>query len=128
MTPGEAIRSGFRHYVDASGRARRSEFWWWTAFTTAVYVLLSLIPGDAAKIANIVFSLGTLLPSFAVQIRRLHDIDRKGWWLLIAFIPIIGWIVLLIWNCRIGTKDDNRYGPDPLSPAVEPAIPSINPA
>lgn len=120
MSPGEAIRSGFQHYVDASGRASRSEFWWWTAFTTVVYLVLSLLPGNAAAIANALFMLATLLPSFAVQIRRLHDLDRVGWWLLIAFIPVIGWIVLLVWACTRGTTGDNRFGPDPLG-AMAPA-------
>jgi uncharacterized membrane protein YhaH (DUF805 family) len=122
MNPGEAIRSCFQRYIDPTGRARRSELWWWMAFTTAVYVLLSLLPESAAIITKAIFALGTLLPSFAVQIRRLHDIDRTGWWLLIAFIPVIGWIVLLVWACMRGTAGDNRFGPDPLG--SEAAVPA----
>jgi uncharacterized membrane protein YhaH (DUF805 family) len=61
-----------------------------------------------------IFSLAVLLPGIAVAARRLHDVDRTGWWLLLAFIPVVGLIVLLIWFCTKGTDGSNRFGPDPL--------------
>jgi uncharacterized membrane protein YhaH (DUF805 family) len=61
-----------------------------------------------------IFSLAVLLPGIAVSVRRLHDLDRSGWWLLLAFVPVVGIIVLLIWFCTKGTDGSNRFGPDPL--------------
>ncbi len=65
---------------------------------------------------SIVQSLAFLVPSISVSIRRLHDIDRSGWWLLLVLVPIIGWLVLLIWECTDGTSGTNRFGPDPKNP------------
>ena len=59
------------------------------------------------------FWLGTLVPSLAVGVRRLHDINRTGWWLLLVFVPGIGWIVLIVWAIKRGDKGQNKYGPDP---------------
>ena len=58
-------------------------------------------------------SLGLFLPGLAVAVRRLHDVDRSGWWLLLAFVPLIGIIVLIVWWCTEGTRGPNRFGPDP---------------
>jgi len=60
-----------------------------------------------------IYGLFILLPSWAVQFRRLHDTDRSAWWLLLLLIPIVGWIVILIFNCQSGTPGENRFGPDP---------------
>ena len=113
----QAIRSGFVNYVTFSGRAVRSEFWYWTLFT----VIASLAAGilDAAMFPDNsgvtpfegVFDLITFLPSLAVLVRRLHDIDRTGWWVLIAF-TVIGLFVLIYWACQRGTSGANRFGPD----------------
>jgi Protein of unknown function (DUF805) len=65
----------------------------------------------------------TLLPGIAVSIRRLHDLDRTGWWILLALIPLIGWIILLIWYISKGTDGPNRFGPDPLATLAIPAAP-----
>ena len=59
------------------------------------------------------YTLGLLVPSVAVTVRRLHDIDRTGWWTLLMLVPVIGWIVLIVFNATEGTGSDNRYGPDP---------------
>ena len=114
----QAIASGFQNYVNFSGRAARSEYWFWTLFV----VLLSIVAGliDLALFRSLDFSplqslvgLGLFLPGLAVSIRRLHDLDRTGWWFLLVF-TIIGAIVLLVWNCMRGTIGPNRFGPDPL--------------
>jgi uncharacterized membrane protein YhaH (DUF805 family) len=64
------------------------------------------------------FGLAVFLPGLAVAIRRLHDLDRTGWWILLSLIPIVGWIILIIWDCTKGTNGPNRFGPDPLAAAV----------
>jgi uncharacterized membrane protein YhaH (DUF805 family) len=68
------------------------------------------------------FHLAVLLPSLGLAVRRLHDLDRSGWWLLLAFIPVIGEIILIIWFCTKGTLGSNRFGPDRLA-----AIAQISP-
>lgn len=93
MTFTESIQTCFRKYVEFNGCAVRSEFWWFTLFTFAG----SLLTGFFSETLSGIFSLVTLLPSLAVGTRRLHDTDRSGWWQLLYFIPLIGWIVLFIW-------------------------------
>ena len=66
-------------------------------------------------VLNAVYSLAVLIPSIAVTVRRLHDIDRTGWWILMNLVCCIGWIVLLVFNVTPGTEGDNKYGPDPLN-------------
>jgi uncharacterized membrane protein YhaH (DUF805 family) len=117
----EAISSGFRNYVNFSGRAARSEFWFWVLFS----ILLSIAAGiidfamfgirDGVSPISSLVSLALLLPGLAVSVRRLHDTDRSGWWVLLFLIPLIGAIVLLIWYCSRGTPGGNRFGPDPLA-------------
>jgi uncharacterized membrane protein YhaH (DUF805 family) len=114
----QAISSGFQNYLNFTGRAARSEYWFWTLFTVLLSIVASLI--DLALLRSIDFSplstivsLGTLLPSLAVGARRLHDLDRTAWWLLLI-ITVIGAIVLLVWFCMRGTAGPNRFGPDPL--------------
>jgi uncharacterized membrane protein YhaH (DUF805 family) len=100
MTFTQAIASGFQNYVNFNGRAARSEFWYWFLFTVLVSIAAGL--GDGV---------------LAVSIRRLHDLDRSGWWYLLIFIPLIGLIVLLVWYCTRGTVGSNRFGPDPVGGA-----------
>jgi uncharacterized membrane protein YhaH (DUF805 family) len=127
MTFGEAIQSGFSNYANFNGRAPRSAYWWWWLFTVLVSLVaqfldrgLGLAPmamepnyGLRAGLISGIASLVLLLPSLAVAVRRLHDTDRSGWWLLIAIIPIIGWLVLIFFFASPGTLGPNRYGPPP---------------
>ena len=111
----EAVAAGFRNYVNFSGRASRSEYWYWTLFYILVAVATALI--DAAlntSLLNPIASLALFLPSLSVAVRRLHDVDRSGWWFLLILIPLIGAIILLVWYCTRGTPGPNRFGPDPL--------------
>jgi uncharacterized membrane protein YhaH (DUF805 family) len=118
----EAIKSGFSNYVNFSGRAVRSEFWYWTLFVIVLVGVLGIIdqrlnPGvslGAFSIFNGLVSLALILPGLAVAIRRLHDIDRTGWWVLLGFIPVIGTLWLIYWACQPGTSGPNRFGPDPM--------------
>ena len=66
------------------------------------------------QIVTGLFGLVTIIPNIAIAIRRLHDLDRTGWWILLGFIPLIGWIILLIWYVTKGTDGPNRFGPDHL--------------
>jgi uncharacterized membrane protein YhaH (DUF805 family) len=115
----EAVKSVLiKNYVGFSGRAPRSEYWYFVLFAVIVSVVLQtldtgLFPDAETPILSSVFSLATFLPSIAVAIRRLHDIDRTGWWFLIAF-TVIGLIVLIVWFCQRGTVGPNRFGADPL--------------
>jgi len=111
-----AIQSGFNRYVDFSGRSSRSEVWWWLLFSIIAQLVAAVLDGaGSAGILIIIIYLGLLLPTLAVQVRRLHDLDRSGWWILISFIPILGAIILLVWFCTKGTEGENRFGADPLS-------------
>jgi uncharacterized membrane protein YhaH (DUF805 family) len=117
MTFSEAISSGFRNYVGFSGRASRSEFWYWILFTVLVSIALSIIDFgmlSGNSVLSSIWSLATFLPSLAIGVRRLHDGDRTGWWWLIVIIPLIGIIVLIVFWCLEGTPGSNRFGPDPL--------------
>ncbi len=117
----QAIRSCFSKYATFSGRAQRSEFWFFSLFTLLGSIALSILDSlsfglslaDPGLLEGL-FSLAMLLPSLSVTVRRLHDLDRTGWWLWLWLIPVIGWIILLIWMVSKGTDGDNDYGPDPL--------------
>ena len=118
----QSISSGFRRYFDFRTRSSRSEYWWWSLFallvSIAAAILDALVFGGAA-ILDTISSLALLIPGLAVAIRRLHDVNRSGWWFLIVF-TIIGIFFLLYWYLQRGTQGTNRYGPDPLlSPAGE---------
>jgi uncharacterized membrane protein YhaH (DUF805 family) len=114
----QAINSGFRNYVNFSGRAARSEYWYWALFAFLASIAARLIDHtlfsslDVSPIHGLV-SLALFLPGLAVSIRRLHDLDRIGWWILLV-ITVIGIFVLLIWFCMRGTVGSNRFGVDPL--------------
>ena len=104
MTFVDSVRTCFSKYADFNGCASRSEFWWWALFDLVGAIALGVI-SDRASAA---FTLATLLPYFAVTTRRLHDTDRSGWLQLLAFIPIVGWILLIVWCAQEG-KSPSRY-------------------
>ncbi|WP_457320852.1 DUF805 domain-containing protein [Roseateles sp. P5_E11] len=92
MTFQESVQTCFSKYVDFSGRASRSEYWWFALFVFGA----SFVLGMFSQWLNIIFLLGTLLPQLAAATRRLHDTGRSGWWQLIGLIPLIGFIVLIV--------------------------------
>ncbi|MCL2063798.1 MAG: DUF805 domain-containing protein [Candidatus Cloacimonetes bacterium] len=108
----------FKNYVNFSGRARRAEYWYFWLFCMIVNVVinsLAAIPNmSGAAYLSYIFALIVFLPALAVNVRRLHDIGKSGWNLLWIFLPIIGAIMLIVWECREGEPGSNQYGPDPL--------------
>ncbi len=123
MNFGEAISSGFSNYVNFSGRAARSEYWFWVLFTIIAEIVTGIVDVLLGiTLVTTLFVLVTLLPGVAVAVRRLHDLDRTGWWLLLVFIPLVGAIVLIVWFCTIGY---NRFGPDPLGVGVITPRPAV---
>jgi len=114
MSITEAVTVCFKKYADFTGRASRPEFWWFMLATTIGNIILQLL----SLTLTVVFVLVTLLPSLAVGARRLHDIGRTGWWLLIGLIPLIGPLVLIVFAVQRGEAGDNRFGPPPSNGAV----------
>ena len=111
----EAIRSVFSKYVDFEGRARRSEYWYFVLFNMLVSSVLAWLTRISPLLSGLiaVYEIAVFLPSLAVAFRRLHDIGKSGWYLLIGFVPIVGAILLIVWFCREGERRGNLYGPDP---------------
>ena len=110
-----------RKYTVFSGRSRRSEYWYFVLFNTLIIVALTVvdvatgmysIEGDVGLLSGI-YSLAVFIPSFAVTVRRLHDTDRSGWWVLLAVVPIVGVIVLIVFFATDGTPGANRFGENP---------------
>lgn len=139
----QAIAHNFRNYATFHGRAQRSQFWWWWLFTLIVSIITNAIDGLAGfrvgsssfdmtvngqiqqittpgtGIITIIASLVLFLPTLAVAVRRLHDTDRTGWWVLwgglLAIVCCIGFIILLVFYLQRGTSGPNRFGSDPLT-------------
>lgn len=120
-----------RNYVGFSGRARRREYWMFALVNVLVVIglmLVDMVIGAFDPVLGIgllsgIYSLAVLIPGIAVSVRRLHDRDMSGWWLLIALIPLIGGLVLLVLFVLEGTQGENRFGPDPtLEPDAMPAM------
>jgi uncharacterized membrane protein YhaH (DUF805 family) len=109
----DAVRSALSQYAVFSGRARRAEYWWFVLFYVIAYVVAAVIDQAlGAPVLTLIVALGLLVPSLAVSVRRLHDTDRSGWWLLLGLIPF-GGIVVLVFECLDGQPGPNRYGPSP---------------
>ena len=117
MTPKQSIQTVLANYANFKGRARRSEYWWFFLFVNVSLVALNFVAAlltDVLIVFFVVFGLTLLFPAIAVTARRLHDTNRTGWWMLVGFIPIIGWIALLVLVALPGASGPNRYGPEPL--------------
>jgi len=118
----KALECFTKKYADFSGRASRSEYWFFILFFTIGFLMLVLIDFFMGTYNNkmhmgllsSVFYLAVIIPYLSVKVRRLHDVDKSGWWLLINLIPIIGGIWLFILYCTKGTDGENRFGSDPL--------------
>ena len=104
-----------KKYAVFSGRARRKEYWMFFLFNVIILFVLGLVEGLAGSpgIVSMLYSLGVLIPGIAVTVRRLHDTDRSGWWLLIGLVPLIGAIALLVFMVQDSKLDENQYGSNP---------------
>ena len=118
----DAVRRCLKEkYINFSDRAARSEYWWFALFCWGVAIALSildnLIFNDASGygIFSTIWGLAIVVPSIGVGVRRLHDLDKSGWWLLLSCIPVIGFLILVFWFIQQGTAGQNRFGADPLN-------------
>ena len=114
----DAIRLGFQNYFDFRSRSTRAEYWWWVLFVILTQQVLNVVN---IRI-GILFGLAVLIPGLALGIRRLHDINKSGWWLLMWFgiflirfgiFLIAPVIVLIVWHTKSSDEGTNKYGPDP---------------
>lgn len=116
-----AIAKCFKKYVTFVGRAPRSEYWYFYLFYVLALIgsllMDSMINPQLGEMSllYLITALVLFLPSLSVAVRRLHDIDRSGWWLLLLLLPLIGAIVMIIWVCKGGTQGENKYGGNPLA-------------
>lgn len=110
------------NYANFHGRARRQEYWMYALINLIIFVVLAIVDtilfSSGNNFISGIYSLAVLIPGIAVSVRRLHDTDRSGWWLLLTFIPVIGVLVLLFFMCVEGDRGANRFGSNPK--ALEP--------
>jgi uncharacterized membrane protein YhaH (DUF805 family) len=127
MSPFDYMKLPLQKYADFSGRARRMEYWMFFVGVIGATVITSIIDGVLGMNTmvlgvygplTLLVALGTLVPSIAVGVRRLHDQDKTGWLMLIGLIPLLGGLILLVLMFLEGTKGDNKYGPDPKGGAA----------
>jgi uncharacterized membrane protein YhaH (DUF805 family) len=123
----EAVSSVLRQYATFRGRARRSEYWWFFLFSLLVSLVAGIVDGvlgttteTGLGFIGAVVSLALLLPTLAVVVRRLHDTDRSGWWILAFLIPIAGFVLWLVFMLSDSRPYPNRFGPSPKQPDVAP--------
>ncbi len=120
-----------KKYATFSGRAARSEYWYFVLFNIIISIVLSMADGitglksdSGSGLLSGIYSLAVLVPSLAVSVRRLHDTGKTGWWALICLIPVLGWIVFLIFMVTDSTPGDNQYGPNPKGVTANVAMPA----
>ena len=110
-----------KKYAVFGGRARRKEYWYFVLFNFLIYIVLTIIDGAIGTFSaeagggllSGIYAIAVIIPYFAVGVRRLHDTNRSGWWLLIGLIPIIGAIVLTVFLVFDSKPEENQYGPNP---------------
>lgn len=112
----EAVKSCFNKYADFNGRSPRAEYWYFALFNVAVVMVLAVLGAIIGKLFMYVYYtyvLAILVPSIAVSIRRMHDIGRSGWWMLISLVPFIGSIWYIVLAALPSQLGPNQYGPNP---------------
>ena len=124
MSPIDAIKLDLQNYAKFTGRSARPEFWWWVLASAVIGALLSF-----SRVLSDLFSLATLVPTFAVTVRRFHDVGKSGWWaisglvvgvitailvfvlgILAVLLPLAWFVVMLVWLVQPGTSGENKYG------------------
>ena len=106
----EAVKICLNKYATFKGRARRSEYWWWYLAMVLLNIIVYFIGSTGL---SYIVSLAFIIPNLAVAMRRLHDIGKSGWFILIGLIPLIGAIILIVWFCQQGENQANAYGENP---------------
>jgi uncharacterized membrane protein YhaH (DUF805 family) len=104
-----AITTCLTKYANFDGRASRSEFWWFLLFQVLVILVLSMMLSFVGTIASLIL----LLPGLGAAVRRLHDIGKSGWWILISLIPLIGWLIAMYWAAKDSQPETNNWGAPP---------------
>lgn len=106
----------FKRYAQFEGRSCRKEYWYFFLLNLAVGLVVGALEGALGlpNLLGALVSLAFLIPGIAVGVRRLHDTNRSGWWLLIGLIPVVGWIVIIVFLAQKGDAGSNRFGSDPL--------------
>jgi uncharacterized membrane protein YhaH (DUF805 family) len=117
---GQAISAGFSNYFNFRDRSTRSAYWYFVLFLAILAVVtvildIALFGFQVVEPISGLAGLATLIPALSLSVRRLHDISRTGWWVLLALIPIIGWIILIVWACQPTVPQTNEYGPPPAA-------------
>ena len=110
-----------KKYADFKGRSQRKEYWMFTLFNLLAFFVLSVaggMLGDQAELLTGIYSLGVLLPSVAVTVRRLHDIGRSGWWALLMVVPVVGALILVVFALQDSQPEANEYGANPKALAA----------
>lgn len=115
MTFSQSISTCFAKYMTFTGRASRSEFWWWALFVTIVDFLASAVTGFDGSVLPSIVSIVLFLPGLGVSCRRMHDIGKGAGWIFINLVPLIGWIWYIVLAATPGEPGDNRFGPAPQS-------------
>ncbi|MDE6392604.1 MAG: DUF805 domain-containing protein [Muribaculaceae bacterium] len=117
---GEAVNKALaQNYCNFSGRASRSDYWWYVLFTMILGVVIGFVLGifgagpTTVSVIQSLVSLALLLPGLGLSVRRLHDISKSGWWIFISLVPLIGAILLIVWFCKPSDPGMNQYGPEP---------------
>ena len=118
MTFGESVSTCIKKYFVFEGRASRSEYWWFQLIVSPSYFISTVFENNIAYIF-LGITLFTLIPAISAGVRRLHDTNRSGFFILISFIPFIGGLILLFFLIPEGTKGKNRFGPDPLKKSIK---------
>jgi uncharacterized membrane protein YhaH (DUF805 family) len=118
MTFWQAVQTCYGKYATFTGRASRSEFWYFVLFQLLGFLACAVLVFVGGLFLFFLFALANFLPSLAVRVRRLHDTDRSGWAMFFALIPIVGPILIIVWDCQPGTRGSNRFGDDPLNDGV----------
>ena len=111
-----AVKTCINKYFTIEGRAARSEYWWFYLFNIILVIIASVLDGMIGlPLFSLVVMLGLIAPGICVSIRRMHDKGKSGWWLLIGFVPLVGFLYILYLFVTPGTSGDNDFGPDPLA-------------
>jgi len=107
----ESIQTCYKKFFDFSGRASKSEYWWFQLYNAVIYVLTFVFQGDLTLLFSILV-IANIIPTYAAAVRRIHDSDKSGWMVLIAVIPLIGLYVIVL-LLQDGSKGKNRFGTKP---------------